>query len=44
VGKAPAELQIKDENPHELAIQMEGFQPVKQTVDSKTATPLTLKL
>lgn len=43
-GKTPAELQIKDQNPHEIAIQLDGYQPLKQTVDNKTAALLNLKL
>jgi serine/threonine protein kinase len=44
VGKTPTELKIKDSSSHELNVQLEGYQPLKQTVDNKSPETLSLTL
>jgi len=43
-GKTPAEVKISDDKQHDLALQLDGYQPVKQTVDAKSPETVNLSL
>lgn len=44
LGKTPSVIKISDDKQHEVSLQLDGYQPVKQTVDAKSPQALTLSL
>jgi serine/threonine protein kinase len=43
-GITPAQIALPDDNPHQLALQLSGFQPVTQTIDADTGATLSFQL
>jgi hypothetical protein len=43
-GVTPAQIALPDDNPHQLDLQLPGYQPISQTIDAETGETLSFQL
>jgi serine/threonine protein kinase len=43
-GKTPAQVKIPDDQPHEIQLQLEGYQTIRQPIDKNSPETITVQL